>query len=81
MKHALLVERMLFIFLLSFSGWIAYILLTKKNTMSSENALLIILSVFWLILEHKTVKTTFEKLYLYFKKAFHFPAKKKLRKA
>ena len=81
MKHALLVERMLFIFLLSFSGWIAYILLTKKNTVSSENALLIILSVFWLILEHKTVKIIFKKMCHYFKKMFRFPAKKKLRKA
>ena len=80
MKHALLVERILFVFLLFFSGGVVYILLTKKNTMSSENALLIILSAFWLILEHKVVKNTLKKVSLYFKKTFHFPAKKKLRK-
>ena len=80
MKSDVLVERILFVFLILLSSGVAYILMTKSHAFSSDNALLIILFIFWLMLEHKTVGKVFKKTYFYVKKTVHLTGKRKLRK-
>ena len=80
MKNGLIVEKAVFLFLLFLSGWIVYSTLTKSHFISSDNALLIILSSLWIVLEYKTVKKLVKRFYLTSKKTFHFTGKRKLHK-
>ena len=80
MKNGHIIEKILFLFLLFISGGVVYIVLAKGKILSSDNALLIILSSFWIILEYKTVASIVQKTYGFSKKIFHFSGKNKLRK-
>jgi len=80
MKNGLLVEKILFTFLLLVSSGVLYVLLTKKNTFTPENALLIILSFFWILFEYKIMKKALIKAFHLTRGLFHISSKGKLHK-
>jgi len=80
MKNGLLVEKILFYFLLLISSGVLYVLMTKKNTFTPENALIILLSFFWILFEYKIMKRALKKAFHLTKGLFHLSSKGKLRK-
>jgi len=81
MKSTLIIEKILFSFLLLLSCGVLYIVLTRKNTVTSENALLIILSLLWMVVEQDIMRKTAKKLYKSIKKMFSVHPKGKLHEA
>ena len=81
MKGSIFIEKILFIFLLLLSSGVMFVLMTKNDTFSSENALLIILTFFWFLVEYKTMKKVFIKVFFMSKKLFHLYGKGKFNKA
>jgi len=81
MKNGDRVEKIIFLCLLLVSSGVAYIVLTKSRLLSSDNTLLFIISVFWMILEQRKVKKLALTAYQFSKKLFRFTGKKHLHQA